>query len=452
MNQDLFSEFKGSSDQEVRAQIQKDLNSLDFESTLCWESLEGIITQPFYDRNSEKQKKIINAFPESWNTAHTIEVKQDIESVIRSCEAAVQSDVEVIILRLKDSDLSFEQFSKALEHLQTTFYIVLDFNLSTECLDLITNNFKDKVNFTFLFDPITHLAQTGDWLVDRHSDLALWSQLTCSKELQTRLYVDNRIHQNAGATIVQQLAYSLSQAVDYLSQINPANEEDVELLFHLALGSNYFFEIAKIQALKTVFTSIVLAYDFKITFKLIAEPSTRNMTLQDYNVNMLRSTTAMMAAILGGADIINNLPYDVTFNPPNAFGDRIAQNQLLILKNESFFNQVTNPAEGSYYIEELTQEFAERSLHFFQDIEKKEGFLDLLLNNEIQKEVSRAAQKEQALFDSEALVLVGVNRFQDFDAPKTNMQIPIEQARKQSLIEPIQSRRLSEKSEQVYGK
>jgi len=100
----------------------------------------------------------------------------------------------------------------------------------------------------------------------------------------------------------------------------------------------------------------------------------------------------------------------------------------------------------------LTQEFAERSLHLFQDIEKKEGFLDLLLNNEIQKEVSRAAQKEQALFDSEALVLVGVNRFQDFNAPKTNMQIPIEQVRKQSLIEPIQSRRLSEKSEQVYGK
>ena len=144
MNQDLFSEFKGSSDQEVRAQIQKDLNSLDFKSTLCWESLEGITTQPFYDRDSEKQKKVINAFPESWNTAHTIDVKQDIESVIRSCEAAVQSDVEVIILRLKDSDVSFEQFSKALEHLQTNFYIVVNFRLSTESIDLLNNNFKDR--------------------------------------------------------------------------------------------------------------------------------------------------------------------------------------------------------------------------------------------------------------------------------------------------------------------
>ena len=452
MNQDLFSEFKGSSDQEVRAQIQKDLKSLDFESTLCWESLEGITTQPVYDRDSKKQKKVINAFPEHWNTAHTIEVKQDIESVTLSCEAAVQSDVEVIILRLKDFDVSFEEFSKALEHIQTTFYIVLDFSISTESIDLLNKNFKDRANFTFLFDPITHLAQTGDWFDDQHSDLTLWSQLICSKKLQTRLYVDNRIHQNAGATMVQQLAYSLSQAVDYLSQISSTNKEEVEVLFHLALGSNYFFEIAKIQALKTVFTSIISAYDFKITFKVIAEPSTRNMTLQDYNVNMLRSTTAMMAAILGGADIVNNLPYDVTFNPPNAFGDRIAQNQLLILKNESFFDQVTNPAEGSYYIEELTQEFAERSLRLFKDIEKKEGFLNLLLNNEIQKEVSRAAQKEQALFDSGALVLVGVNRFQDFNAPKTNMQIPLEQLKKQSLIEPIKPKRLSEKLEHVYGK
>ena len=452
MNQDLFSEFKGSSDQEVRAQIQKDLKSLDFESTLCWESLEGITTQPVYDRDSKKQKKVINAFPEHWNTAHTIEVKQDIESVTLSCEAAVQSDVEVIILRLKDFDVSFEEFSKALEHIQTTFYIVLDFSISTESIDLLNKNFKDRANFTFLFDPITHLAQTGDWFDDQHSDLTLWSQLICSKKLQTRLYVDNRIHQNAGATMVQQLAYSLSQAVDYLSQISSTNKEEVEVLFHLALGSNYFFEIAKIQALKTVFTSIISAYDFKITFKVIAEPSTRNMTLQDYNVNMLRSTTAMMAAILGGADIVNNLPYDVTFNPPNAFGDRIAQNQLLILKNESFFDQVTNPAEGSYYIEELTQEFAERSLRLFKDIEKKEGFLNLLLNNEIQKEVSRAAQKEQALFDSGVLVLVGVNRFQDFNAPKTNMQIPLEQLKKQSLIEPIKPKRLSEKLEHVYGK
>ena len=100
----------------------------------------------------------------------------------------------------------------------------------------------------------------------------------------------------------------------------------------------------------------------------------------------------------------------------------------------------------------MTQEFADRSLCLFKDIEKKEGFLNLLLNNEIQKEVSRVAQKEQALFDSGSIVLVGVNRFQDFDAPKTNMQIPLEQLKKQSLIEPIEPKRLSEKSEHVYGK
>ena len=452
MKQHLFSEFKGSTDQEVRDQIQKDLKSFDFESTLCWESLEGITIKPVYDRNSKAQKKIINAFPEQWYSAHTIQVEQDIEAVIRSCKAAVQSDVEVLLLRLTDSDLSIDTFSKALKCIQTTLYIQVACGLSAERIDLLDACFKDRPNVIFLFDPITNLAQTGNWFVDQHSDLTVWSQLFGFKELQTHLYVDNRIHQHAGATIVQQLAFSLSQAVDYLSEIHSAREEEVEVLFHLALGSNYFFEIAKIQALKTVFTSIVSAYDFKITFKVIAEPSTRNMTLQDYNVNMLRSTAAMMAAILGGADIINNLPYDVTFNLPNAFGDRIAQNQLLILKNESFFDQVTNPAEGSYYIEQLTHEFAEMSLDLFKSIEKKGGFLNSLLTHEIQEQVHHAAQKEQALFDSGDLVLVGVNRYQDFDAPKTIRNIPERKIKKQALIKPVQSKRLSEKLEQAYGK
>ena len=123
MKQHLFSEFKGSTDQEVRDQIQKDLKSFDFESTLCWESLEGITIKPVYDRNSKAQKKIINAFPEQWYSSHTIQVEQDIEAVIRSCKAAVQSDVEVLLLRLTDSDLSIDTFSKALECIQTTLYI-----------------------------------------------------------------------------------------------------------------------------------------------------------------------------------------------------------------------------------------------------------------------------------------------------------------------------------------
>ena len=153
-------------------------------------------------------------------------------------------------------------------------------------------------NCFLLFDPIASLAKTGDWMTDQKTDMEYWSQLIQNSKQSTPIYVDTRIHQNAGATIPQQLAYGISQAVDYLSLIEPSSIDEVEILFHLAVGSNYFFEIAKIQALKTVFSQVLSIYNFRITFKIIAEPSKRNMTLQDYNNNMLRTTTAMMATLM----------------------------------------------------------------------------------------------------------------------------------------------------------
>jgi len=446
MNQKLFSEFKKSTDQDVWTQIHKDLKGLPYDSTLTWESSDGIKTQPFYDRINANRKKLVNSFPQQWKTSHTITVKKDITNSVHACKAGKKQGVEIIILRLSNSTLPIKELVDALEEIDLTFYVIFEFIPPVELL------IKLKLkNWLFLFDPITQLAQTGNWLLNQATDLEAWSLLVNLEKSTSYIYIDNRVHQNAGATIPQQLSYALSQSVDYLSRINSSTEA-VEVFFHLALGPNYFFEIAKIQALKTVFSAVLAVYDFKINYKVIAEPSERNLTLQDYNINMLRSTTAMMAGILGGADVLNNLPYDIAFNTPNEFGDRIAQNQLLILKKESFFDQVTNPAEGSYYIEQLTQEFVEYALTGFKEIESKKGFLSLLLVEEIQKQISKSAQKEQDLFDSGALVLVGINRFQDYDAPKTKSTRIDKTYNDKMLIEPIRGIRLSEKTEQHNGK
>ena len=108
----------------------------------------------------------------------------------------------------------------------------------------------------------------------------------------------------------------------------------------------------------------------KTTIQIIAQPIFRNKTLYDYNVNMLRTTTEYMSAILGGADYVMPLAYDAIYHKSNPFGDRIARNQLLILKHESYFDEVLNPADGSYYIESLTQTFAEKALAYLKNIEK----------------------------------------------------------------------------------
>ena len=133
---------------------------------------------------------------------------------------------------------------------------------------------------------------------------------------------------------------------------------------------------------------VIKEYHTGIDIKLIAVPTKRNKTLYDYNVNMLRTTTECMSAILGGADMVSNLPYDNLYHKENEFGDRIARNQLLILKKESYFDAVDNPAEGAYYIENITLQLAEKALDIFKKIEKADGFITSLIEGTIQKKIN----------------------------------------------------------------
>jgi methylmalonyl-CoA mutase len=158
-----------------------------------------------------------------------------------------------------------------------------------------------------------------------------------------------------------------------------------------------------------------------------------------------------MSAILGGADAISNLAYDAIYHKDNEFGDRISRNQLLVLKHESHFNQVHNPADGAYYIETLTEQLAEKALALFKDIESNGGFITQLIEGTIQRKVNESAQKEQDLFDSGKEVLLGTNKYPNkndkmandlelFSFVKTNPR--------KTLITPIIERRLAERLEQ----
>jgi methylmalonyl-CoA mutase len=166
---------------------------------------------------------------------------------------------------------------------------------------------------------------------------------------------------------------------------------------------------------------------------------------------MLRTTTESMAAILGGADAICNMPYDAIYHKTNEFSERIARNQLLVLKEESYFDKTTNPADGAYYIESLTQQLAEKSLNLFKEIEKAGGFLKQLKENTIQKKIKESAQKEQLLFDTKQEILVGANKYQStLDKMKGALEIYpfVKNKPRKSVIEPIIERRLAEELEQ----
>ena len=223
------------------------------------------------------------------------------------------------------------------------------------------------------------------------------------------------------------------------------------MTFNLATGPNYFFEIAKIRALRKLYATLAKEYNLNETCHIIATPTKRNKTLYDYNVNLLRSTTECMSAILGGADTVCNMPYDALYHKSNEFGERISRNQLLILKHESYFDAVSNPSDGTYYIENLTDELAEKALQLFKEIEKGGGFLQQLKEGTIQKKIKESAEKEQQLFDSCELKLLGTNYHPNkIDRMKDDLELfPfVKHNPVKPLIVPIIGRRIAEKVEQ----
>jgi methylmalonyl-CoA mutase len=268
---------------------------------------------------------------------------------------------------------------------------------------------------------------------------------------QNLLSVDATLYQNAGANIIQQLAYALAHANEYLNHIASEAKQSVNLMFQLATGSNYFFEIAKIRAFRKLYSALAKEYGVNETCHIIATPSKRNKTLYDYNVNLLRSTTECMSAILGGADTVCNLPYDALYHKSNEFGERISRNQLLILKHESYFDVVGNPADGTYYIESLTDEIAEKALQIFKEIENGGGFLQQLKEGTIQKKIKESSEKEQKLFDSGELKLLGTNYHPNKnDRMKADLELfPfVKNNPVKTIIPPIVEKRIAEKVEQ----
>jgi methylmalonyl-CoA mutase len=294
------------------------------------------------------------------------------------------------------------------------------------------------------------LAKEGNWFASNEkNNFDALNNLIKQDSPLSLISVNSALYQNAGATIVQQIAYTLAHANEYFNHIEISKPQTMVL--EIAVGSNYFFEIAKIRAIRLLFNVIANEYNHNWTCHLYVTPTKRNKTLYDYNVNMLRTTTECMSAILGGADTIANLPYDALYHKDNEFGDRIARNQLLILKNESYFNKVNNPSDGSYYIESLTQQLAEKALTLFKDIESNGGFLKQLNDGTIKRKIQESANKEQDLFDAGKEILIGTNKHGNKDERmKHNLELfPFVKTKpRKTLITPIIEKRLAEKIEQ----
>lgn len=444
MKSQLFDAFETISSKEWKQKIQYELKGADYNDSLVWETLEGIKVKPFYHFDETIEKHSIERNKTTFDVIQPIFV-HDIQKSNQNALNKSERGAEVIHFTLENEIVDFkslfENLPKNIPYFIEPLFLSVDFVKKGQ-------TFADENEFSFrwLIDPIGQLVSDGNWFENQKKDveaLKEFSKFSCSF-----LSIKSGIYQASGANIVQQIAYTLAHLNEYL---NVLPDLKTPILIEVQVGPHYFLEIGKIRALRLVLAALSDVYSINVPFYIYAKPSQRNKTLYDYNVNMLRTTTECMSAVLGTADGVSNLPYDAIYHKDNEFGDRISRNQLLILKHESYFDAVMNPADGAYFIEAITNQLAEKALELFKDLEKNGGLITQLIEGKIQKKIAESAQKEQDLFDAGKEILLGTNKYPNLnDRMQNDLELfPfVKTNARKTLIAPLIPRRLAEKTEQ----
>jgi methylmalonyl-CoA mutase len=320
--------------------------------------------------------------------------------------------------------------------------IVFHFNLrffSAIFIQQLIHFLKSETVFINI-DIIGKLAKTGNWYHSLNEDFNSIEKLIQQNPTSKILCVNAQLYQNAGANTVQQIAYALAHANEYFQKFG--GEIANHISFNFSIGSNFFFEIAKLRAFRYLLNLILNEYQCSAEAHIFTEPSYRNKTISNKKLNLLRLTTESLSAILGGANTIANQPF-------NSILEDNSINQLLILQESNLLNNYIEIVNDQYYIEALTKQIAEKALQIFKEIEKGGGFLAQLKQGVIQRKIAENAKKEQDEFNLGTKILVGSNKYLHQDEqPTLNLQPFLEKKSHKTLIIPIIPKRLSEKLEQ----
>lgn len=441
-NQPLFSDFAPVTTQEWMDKITADLKGADFEKKLVWRTNEGFSVRPFYREEDLEQVKYLDTLPGEYpyvrgtKTSNKWLVRQDL--VVS--DVAVANEKALTLLTKGVTSLGFRFEDEALiseANLQVLLKNILsnevELNFSAahgndKLLKAIVAAFKAQnrdlaaVQGSFDVDPLGaltidgRLCESSEKTMDFVADLVKEAKVLPAFQV---VNVNGKHFGNAGATIVQELAFALSAGSEYLSQLTErgltVNEAAKSLRFTLSVGSNYFMEIAKLRAGRLLWSSIVSAFkpagNEAAKMLVHCETSEFNKTVYDPYVNMLRTQTEAMSAAIGACHSLTVQPFDKVFRTPNEFSERIARNQQLLLKEESYLSMIVDPGAGSYYIENLTDSIASEAWKLFLAVEEKGGYLKALQAGFIQGEVKASAQQRAKAVAGRKEIFLGTNQY-----------------------------------------
>jgi methylmalonyl-CoA mutase len=198
--------------------------------------------------------------------------------------------------------------------------------------------------------------------------------------------------------------------------------------------------------LRLLIPSLLEAFDVEISYDLSSKTSSRYYTAYNSVQNLVRSSNSLLSSVLSTADTVSGIAHDSLIYNSNKSSNRLIRNQLLLLKNEAGLNEHQDAANGSYYINYLTEQFSQKALGIFKLIEKNQGLLFQLKNGSIQKEIEKQHLKELELYKANKEVLIGATAFKDkrerLKKVAERKPFLVKKSRKTAII-PIVKRRIA---------
>lgn len=358
------------SEKEWKQRIQYELNGIDYNSLHIKDNFERIQTKPFYTNTDSL--KIIS--PKKRNQRFLIvkSIRAKNEHTANDlAKNILLKGVDVVKFQIVDSKINIEQLCEGIDSKK----IILDLSNTSIC----------NTKSIQLFDPVTYLIKNGNFQSNFKTD---FENLKLNFEKKGSISINSEHLQNSGCNCTQQVAYSILIALEYLNFLKTKSLD--KIIFSLAIGHNFNFEIAKIKALKDLWEIISKELNIASNITVLTKPTNRNKTLFDINENDNYSTLAYKTSFLSDADFIEiNLP-NSHFKKETFRSLEEELTKIKILKKET----QPNPISESFFIENLSYQISKNALEIVQSVEKTGGILENLKKGIIQKKVKESAETE----------------------------------------------------------
>lgn len=427
----LGAEFPTPDRDEWVAAVEKVLRGRSFEKVLVGATRDGLDIQPLYTADGSAGVPLVDADPErlerGWDVRQ-VHDGTDPEACAVAVLAELERGVTSIELTPPPGGWRAESLRTAVEGVLLDLAPVVlaphaDVGSARALATVIAERGDSATTGSWLgLDPIGEVSRGGATATD--DCVAVAVELAAELPEGRTLTVDSTRYADAGATEAEELGWSLATGVAYLRALERAGVDPAAAAatigFRMSAGADQFVTIAALRAARRLWTRVLDAcgVDEQPRHLIQAVTSRAMYSRRDPWVNMLRATTAALAAGVGGADAVTVLPFDDALGEPDGFSRRVARNTQLLLIEESHLALVVDPAAGSWFVESLTDRLAAAAWAAFQAVEQRGGIEAALADGSVAAELEAAWNDRLASLGTRRTPITGVSEFPDIaEAP-----------------------------------